>query len=91
MLPTLMHFAFECPHCPGDGVIRPKRPGVDWPSPCPCEARRSFSNYQLGRRPGVDPRTIVRVAHLRSSSDVAYRVLHGLVSQQELVPWAAER
>lgn len=68
-------FSYDCRTCPGDGVVRPLRPGVDWPSACACEARTGFTQYQLGRVLEEDARTIVRVEELRATSGVALRVL----------------
>jgi hypothetical protein len=83
-----MVFDLECAHCPGDGVVRPARPGIDWLYPCSCEARRSMTNYQLARVIHENPKTIVRVAHCRAGLDVCVRVLHKLVMQSGLIPWA---
>ncbi len=30
-LPSTVRFETECVQCPGDGVIRAKRAGIDWP------------------------------------------------------------
>lgn len=77
---TRVFFTYECKRCPGDGVIRARRPGVDWPTPCPCEARRRFSQYQLGRLLGERPATVVRVNDLRSGGGVGARVLSKIAS-----------
>ena len=74
-------FAYACPRCPGDGVVRAERPGVDWPEPCLCEARTAFSQYQLGRVLDEEPKTIVRVAELRAGPDVCARILHKLAQK----------
>ncbi len=69
-------FAYSCPTCPGDGVVRARRPGVDWPEPCVCEARRAFTQYQLARLFEEQPRTIVRINEGRSQSHTCVRVLN---------------
>lgn len=71
-------FAYECPHCRGQGVRRPARPGIDWPTPCPCEARTVFSQYQLGRTLEVSPRSIVAVHDGRARAKTCERVLERL-------------
>ncbi len=75
-----MRLAFEvtCAHCPGNGIIRPARPGIDWPTACPCGGRRTFTQYQLGRLLGEDPRAIERVAEMRARHDVCLRVFRKL-------------
>lgn len=79
-----LSFAIDCTRCPGDGVIRPRNKGVDWPEPCPCEARSAFSQYQLARVLEEDPKTIARVEGLRARSEVAFRVLCKLTSSRLL-------
>lgn len=73
-------FEYKCQHCPGDGVVRSKRPGIDWPTPCSCGARRAFTQYQLGRLLSESPKTIVRVNELRVGGEVAGRIFRKLVS-----------
>lgn len=69
-----------CPRCPGDGVVRPKgaRAGVDWPTPCSCEARRFHTQYTLGRLLDEDPRAIERVHDVCAGGVVSYRVFDKL-------------
>lgn len=83
-LPSTVRFETECVQCPGDGVVRAKRPGVDWPVPCPCRAQRCITSNQLGRMLDEDPGTIVRVAHLRTKPETALRVLEKLVARFSL-------
>lgn len=75
---SVVTFEYACPRCPGDGVVRPVRAGVDWPEPCPCEARRAFTQYHLGRILEEEPRAIVRVSELRAGGAVSSRVLSKL-------------
>ena len=77
-LPTRVEFPFTCATCPGDGVVRPARPGVDWPTPCECKSRRVFTNYQLARRLEESPKAIVRVSLGRATTAVCLRVLRKL-------------
>lgn len=67
-------FEIRCPACRGTGVRSPDRAG-DWPTPCPCEARSSFSQYQLGRILEESPKAIERLATLRTRADVSRRIL----------------
>lgn len=83
---STLAFTYSCPRCPGDGVVRPSRPGVDWPEPCLCEARTSFSQYQLGRVLEEEPKTIVRVAELRARREVCSRILDKLVKKGFVSP-----
>lgn len=75
---TVVLFPFVCSLCPGDGVRRAKRPGVDWPTPCSCEARKTFSQYQLARVLEEEPETIVRLHSGRTTPRVSYRILEKL-------------
>lgn len=72
---------YACKVCPGDGVVRSRRPGVDWPEPCVCGARRAFTQYSLARVLEEDPKTIVRVYDLRATGSVAGRVLNKLAAK----------
>lgn len=76
---TVIEFELACAICPGDGVVRGMRAGVDWPMPCSCEARQSFTQYSLARLIDEDPKTIVRVHQLRARPSVAGRILDKLV------------
>ena len=75
---TKLVLEVECTMCPGDGVVRGRRAGVDWPTPCSCRARQAFTQYSLGKLLEEDPKTIARVFELRASSAVAARVLSAL-------------
>lgn len=81
-LPSRVDFAFTCPSCPGDGVVRGARAGVDWPTACACGAKRSVSTYQIARAIKVDPRVLVRVFFLRARADTCERVLEKLARSQ---------
>ena len=74
----IVWFEYQCVACPGDGVVRPKRPGVDWPEPCLCEAKTRYSQYTLGRMLEEDPKTIVRVHELRARHEACRRILSKL-------------
>lgn len=78
---ALLSLHYSCPRCPGDGVVRPRRAGVDWPEPCTCEARTAFTQYQLGRVLEEEPKTIVRVYELRAGAEVSQRVLRKLAQK----------
>lgn len=70
-----------CTLCPGDGVIRAKRPGVDWPTKCVCGAKRSaLTNYTLGRRLGINPRVVLTVYELVARPRSYERVLDALAA-----------
>lgn len=74
-LPTRVVYEVKCTVCPGDGVVRPNRPGVDWPSACSCQARKQLTNYQLGRILEESPRSILAVDRLRAKPTVAARII----------------
>lgn len=75
---TRILFSYACAACPGDGVIRGQRAGVDWPTPCACKARSVFSQYELGRILEVSPKTLVRLHLLTARPSTAARVLEKL-------------
>lgn len=82
--------ATKCGACPGDGVVRAPRPGVDWPSPCSCKARRFYTQYTLGRLLDEDPKAIERVHELSARSEVSFRVLSKLEAAGLLAAGAEE-
>ncbi|HET9045060.1 MAG TPA: hypothetical protein VFN70_18020 [Burkholderiales bacterium] len=77
-LPSRIVYDVKCTLCPGDGVQRPARPGIDWPTPCPCKARKTLTNYQIGRIVDMSPRAIVRIDAVRAKPPVAERFLSKL-------------
>ncbi len=71
----VVRFDVECTLCPGTGIRRPVRPGVDWPEPCTCGGRQSLSQYQIGRLLDESPRTILRLHECRTTPAVSKRLL----------------
>lgn len=65
--------ALECVHCGGRGWTRNAE---QWPEMCDrCTGRGEFSFYALGKRLGVDPRTVRRIGELRSRPETCARVV----------------
>jgi hypothetical protein len=74
-LPSKVVYDVKCTLCPGDGVIRGARPGIDWPTPCPCKARKQLTNYQVGKILEESPRSILNIDRMRAKGTVAERVI----------------
>lgn len=75
---SIIRLAYECPRCPGTGVVPPRRPGIDWPEPCTCGARKTLTQYQLARLLDEYPSTIVRLHEVRAGDYVSMRIAHKL-------------